>query len=462
MAFEAATIFELVILLAWKCLCVPATGKNPIFSHVFFDEYTLFDVASAASLTFSPGLFEVINAATPPTTAFFKSLPDRTLGLWGVYVLVLEKFGHESLVYLGSATHSDGSLVTRFKTYDRANLKDKALPSKVKEALENGYKIVSKRVLVSAPIPSAKDVPRFRVLFFVLEATFSFLFWTMYSKDKDYQIGSCCPWPRDSFTYGGLCSHSPLNDRFKANIDMSAEELELLVAQNAENHRLRERQRHAENYRFDYKTWRKAYDEKKAEDPQKFKDDNVRKYAELKADPVRHAKAKANAKNTMAKNRQSKRFHCDDCNYTARDGTGLRRHNEGVGHKLCVERRAAGLDPFSCEPCGFHGKNSLAWASHSQSDLHKEMLEASRQPGERQVPASMNQSQFRAKAKANAKAKAKAKAEASNIYCNACNLPFKTPKRFENHNNSARHKARVGKLPVRGGNIRNKARAVSA
>lgn len=75
------TCWKLIVLLAWQCLCVPATGKNLLFAHVFFHKDDLVDIASAASLTSCPGLSEVINATTPPSIAFFKSLPDRILGL---------------------------------------------------------------------------------------------------------------------------------------------------------------------------------------------------------------------------------------------------------------------------------------------------------------------------------------------------------------------------------------------
>lgn len=407
MAFEASTILELVVRLTWHCLSVPATGKNPLFSEAFFDDDILFDIASAASLSFCPGLSEVINASFPPTVAFFKRLPQKILGLWGIYVLILEKGGHETLVYLGSATDSDDSLVSRFRTYDRANPKDKTLPSKVKEALEKGYKIVAKGVLISAPIPAAKDVPRYRLLFYAIEATFSFLFWTMYSKDKDYQIGSCCLWPRESFTYGGLCSHSALNDLVKADLKLSAEQLEMLAAQNEANKRLQANRRSRESKsrmkaldpagvkqknhsayekqkakdpQYFNKNKKKNRDIAKAEDPQKLKAKDSEKYKKLKKDPVRHAKArskrKANWRLKKAVTTASKEFYCGICDLACPDASRLTRHNATSTHQERAQAQEAGVNPFRCDLCDFTSTDTRSWAAHKGSKPHKALVAA--------------------------------------------------------------------------------------
>lgn len=70
----------------------------------------------------------------------------------------------------------------------------------------DGYEIVHKDLLVWCPIRSPEDVPRLRVLFVLIEAAFSFLFWTMKSENKDYGMSSCCPWPRASFSSSVGCA----------------------------------------------------------------------------------------------------------------------------------------------------------------------------------------------------------------------------------------------------------------
>jgi hypothetical protein len=48
-----------------------------------------------------------------------------------------------------------------------------------------------------------------------MEATFSFLFWAMYSAkgvEYTYFIEHLCPWGRAALEWGGLCSHNPLTE----------------------------------------------------------------------------------------------------------------------------------------------------------------------------------------------------------------------------------------------------------
>jgi hypothetical protein len=69
------------------------------------------------------------------------------------------------------------------------------------QALKEGYTITHKGLLLSSPLPAAIDVARFRLLYVAMEVAFSFHFWTMNSRLKDYGIGDCCPWALDQFTY---------------------------------------------------------------------------------------------------------------------------------------------------------------------------------------------------------------------------------------------------------------------
>ena len=90
----------------------------------------------------------------------------------------------------------------------------------------------------------------FRLLFVALEATFTFYFWALYSKDKDYKMGACTPWPRDSFTYHGLCNHSALNERVNGNFDLTADQLTSLAALVKERSRQRAREQYEETFTF--------------------------------------------------------------------------------------------------------------------------------------------------------------------------------------------------------------------
>ena len=52
----------------------------------------------------------------------------------------------------------------------------------------------------------------------------------MKSHGKDYGVDNYCPWPRDSFSYGGLCSYSLFVELFVGNFDLSNEQLEAMAA----------------------------------------------------------------------------------------------------------------------------------------------------------------------------------------------------------------------------------------
>lgn len=83
-------------------------------------------------------------------------------------------------------------VANRFNAYDRV---DRTLmPKYVLEALDDGYAITSKGLLVWCRVPSSGLQLTIRALFHVLEATFSFAFWTMRVTKRlgDYGMASMC------------------------------------------------------------------------------------------------------------------------------------------------------------------------------------------------------------------------------------------------------------------------------
>ncbi|KAK3715579.1 Aconitate hydratase mitochondrial [Vermiconidia calcicola] len=227
MALNAATLLQLVLLLCWTCLSsAPKDQKFPIFTKVLPSKNVLEQILSAASLSFAPGLFEVLQAATPPTVAYFKSLPTDGKKRWALYILVLEKPGCRFRIYLGSGTNALVGVPGRFYEYNSGRY-----PQHVQKALNEGYVITHQGLLCWTPIPSAAQAPTARTLFIALEATFSFVFWAVRAVQKDYGMSHMCPWPLNTLEYDGLCSHSALTEAVPGDHGLTSEEHEAQFAE---------------------------------------------------------------------------------------------------------------------------------------------------------------------------------------------------------------------------------------
>jgi len=105
--------------------------------------------------------------------------------------------------------------------------------------MKQGYKIVSKGILIHAPIFSPGDVATTRVTFVAIEAALSFLFWAMSSQKELHSCRDLCPWSRDLLEWDGLCSHNPLIEAVPGNFDLSREQLEEMAAVTKEKARVR-------------------------------------------------------------------------------------------------------------------------------------------------------------------------------------------------------------------------------
>lgn len=234
MAVEATTILQLILSLAWTCLfTTPTNQKNPLLTQVFTSQLILEQIASTTSLVFAPGLFEAIQAAAPPTIEYFKTLPTDTTKRWAVYLLVLEKATCRPKIYVGSGTESQYGVSVRLSQYDRKN----SLPRYVQQAIDDGYIIVHKGLLCWTAIPPPSLVPKIRLLFFLLEATFAYAFWAMRTTKNDYNMTHICPWAVNvidmapEFGYDGLCSHCSLGEGVSGDFGLSEEQLEALADQ---------------------------------------------------------------------------------------------------------------------------------------------------------------------------------------------------------------------------------------
>ena len=207
--FITADMLVFVLSLAWNILStIQGNLKNDIFDVVFPDEASLTQTASSLSLVLATTLFEVLLSEDPPTIEFFKTLPtcsplDR---VWAVYLLVLEKNGHESKIYIGCGTEAKQGVSSRLR-YHTVGC---SVPRYVEKALNSDYHVSHKGLLCTIPIPTRPQQATIRAFFLLLETTFAFAVWGMYASKADYKMSLICPWEPASLEYRGLCSHTSL------------------------------------------------------------------------------------------------------------------------------------------------------------------------------------------------------------------------------------------------------------
>lgn len=355
MESSTPTLVEFLVHTTWDCLCTP-DYKYGLYEQIFGTKDDLGRVASAASLSFCPGLLDALQADAPPDVSFFKRLPSHSYHIWGVYVLVLEKPGCITNIYVGSATSADARVRARFNTYDREYSRD--LPKYVWDALKDGYKIVRKGLLVWAPLPSAAHVPIFRLLFVAMEATFAFWFWAMKSLENDYGMASFGPWSRDSFTYGGLCSHSSLVEGVKGDFDLTSEQLEAMATA------IRERKKeYMDIYNPMYRQWELLVR------PERVKERMQRAQARYLQNSPDKVIAKYERWQTKAK--ASRKFHCDLCGVTCAKRSEFERHNQTRRHKGNVRDAAAGkVRKYHCAVCEYSFYKPCELKKHLLGKLH--------------------------------------------------------------------------------------------
>ncbi|KAM5373789.1 hypothetical protein ACJZ2D_006859 [Fusarium nematophilum] len=220
---ETDDVSVLVLFLAWAILSNTNPALKSIgFESVFPTKQAMENIMLISPLNFAPGLIQILQSSIAPTISYFATLPLHLDRIWGVYVLVLEKDNHRPKIYIGSGTNSETGVKPRMVTYDRrmrtGNL-ESTISLCVETAMQSGYSITHKGLLVWTPLPLASERHALRGLFLVLETVFTLCFWAMVSRTKDYYMPALCPWPRESFAYDGCCTHFSINEGFACNND---------------------------------------------------------------------------------------------------------------------------------------------------------------------------------------------------------------------------------------------------
>jgi hypothetical protein len=267
------------------------------------------------SLVFAPALFDTLQAAAPPTIAFFKSLPTNTDERWAIYLLLLEKPGYRPKIYIGSGTNSLRGVSARFSEYNRAE----ALPQYVQKALDDGYTILYRGLLCWTAIPPAALQPKIRILFVAMEAAFSYVFWAMKGLKRDNGMSHICHWPRDTLEFDGLCSHCALAEPVSGDFDLTSEQLE---AQAAELKQRRSALQAVVNTNYQQNQMLNNREGYKARNRKKSAT-----YVEKRSD-----KAKASHNNSLAKAKDNKTYYCEICDLACGKKNDLARHEKSKSH----------------------------------------------------------------------------------------------------------------------------------
>lgn len=375
---------EYTLWLVWTSLTgTPFACKNPEFAVIIPTEAALESLFSNTSVEFAPGILHVLKSPDPPTIAYYKTLPqDAPYKCWAIYLLVLEKKGCRTLIYMGSGTEATRGVASRFYRYDNGT----SLPVHVEEALDDGYTIVHKGLICWVPIPDVGVRHAVVALFLALEATFSIILWAMKSRTKDYGMPHLCPWSLDDMEYDGLCSHSSLAEcirggrREQRTATLTPEEIAAEEAEEAAEQERRKAQQAAQASA--------AYFRRKEED---FPTWQARPHGYHATYVAKHPEAKAaSTKKSQIKALDTKQFHCSECDMSFRNSTALNIHKatEKHIHRVATGRiskarprnerneaiRAART--YYCELCDIASTGQSALDKHKLTQGHARAVEA--------------------------------------------------------------------------------------
>jgi transposase-like protein len=319
-------LFQLIVLLAWTCLQL-STRKNAIFDTVFPNMSVITGLMASTSSACCPGLFNMLQSSTPPTLSQLKTLPSDFSKRWGIYLLVLEKAGCIPRVYIGSGTRQVG-VYYRMRDYETRN----SLPSTVAASLKEGYVITHKGLLLWAPIPAAEDLPLFRALFILLEASMCCAFWAVMEKKMggaySFGIHELCSWRIKDLEYAGLCTHSSLVEQLHVDFALSAEDLKALEQSRRVATRARTNKSHANQRATNIKTKRYHCATCNATFGMKEHYDihMASKLHLQKAGGIPNTKYQNDHARAHTKNLETKRYPCKPCGSHFVTATVLKKH----------------------------------------------------------------------------------------------------------------------------------------
>ncbi|KAL8959735.1 MAG: hypothetical protein Q9183_005587, partial [Haloplaca sp. 2 TL-2023] len=278
-----------------RTLCLPLPHINGLFKLLITSEEALGHMLGDLGLKFADSVYEALLCSTAPEMEFFKTLPPPVLQTWGIYHLILTRSGSTPLCYVGSGTSRIGGIKTRLNQYAPHRLH--TLPKKVQWAVDNGYKISSKGVLLKCPLPSPEDIPTSRLLIVALK------------------YSSLYPWSPSTLLWGGLCSHNPLVEGVEGSFHLTPEELADI------DEKIREK---IKKYGILYQK------QQRQRSPDRMKAVSRQNNQRRAALGLQQAARQAI--------KDSKKFHCNFCNVSFLDKYLHARHDNTKRHKATVAK----------------------------------------------------------------------------------------------------------------------------
>ncbi|KAK4951845.1 carbamoyl-phosphate synthase (glutamine-hydrolyzing) cpa2 [Elasticomyces elasticus] len=353
-------VMVLMLWLCWAALSLSSVAvKATAYAVVFPTEKVLERLLHAANVSFAPGLLDVLQSTTPPTIAFFKTLPTEFAKRWAVYLLVLEKLGCRPKIYVGSGTQVVKGVKGRLDQYDN----EQSLPQYVQAALDEGFTITFKGLLCWMPIPAFAQVYAYRGLILTLETALAAVLWAMRSKVKHYGMPAVCHWTLSELEYDGCCSHNPLMEGITGvnPEELTAEQLTIVARIRAE------KQDEVRKYMAKAQAeFRERMGADHMAEIKKRSNDKIEESGKYACNPCNHAFRDAHAlaehkltekhlnkvagitkerkqprdKRRQDQNRAEKRYYCGTCDYSATQKQGLDKHLVTPRHLKKVEKAA--------------------------------------------------------------------------------------------------------------------------
>ncbi|KAI5266207.1 heat shock 70 kDa protein [Aureobasidium subglaciale] len=341
-----AGLSQLIAAVTWLAL-----SQSSWTSYAFVKVCPSRDVFStlfaSLSLAFAPGLFDLLQSLEPPSVQWFLDLSSFIpLYVWAIYVVVLFKEGYGYWLYFGSATDSTRGARARLGEYPTPEKPvGNCVPANVQAALDDGFTIVHKALVVWCPIPSPAHIPHLRVVMVTIETAFTILFAGFVNRNTGYGLPELCPWSKSKLEYGGLCSHNPLFEKPYGDLQLTPEENEESAYRTVLHNHLYQQQ-----YGRD-----------------------------MRADPTDEWKALVRTRNAQqqpgTKLRQQEAianhtYECVPCDVQCRDASELERHKGTARHVDTI----AGRRDHKCYDCydppkDFKYKSNLG--KHVQSAAHQ-------------------------------------------------------------------------------------------